>query len=108
MKNQSLIKKSILKNKKLCTRVQKFAPSSDKLCTPYKEEIKQDKELKKKKEKRLSRHEIGESSAPETATTFPTFFCGSVKEEKSANAGADSKLVENLLCKKERGLKWQK
>lgn len=62
------------KNKKLSTGVQNFALSSDKLCTPYKEEIKQDKELKKKKEKRLSRLEIGERTAPETATTFPTFF----------------------------------
>ena len=101
MKKQLLIQKSTPKNKKLSTGVTKLSFHSEKVVTPYKEEKKQDKELKKEKRKKdFPALKAGNGSTPETTQNPPTFFLGVAKEEKSEKAGVGLAFVENLLCKK--------
>lgn len=100
MKNQQLIQKSIPKNEKLSTGVTTLSLSSEKVVTPYKEEIKQDKELKKEKRKKgFPALKAGKGTAPETTRINPNLSSGVAKEEKSENAGADLKSLVNAWQK---------
>lgn len=73
---------------------------SDKVVTPYKEEKKQDKELKKEKRKKdFPALKAGNGSTPETTQNPPTFFLGVAKEKKSENAGVGLAFVDNAWQK---------
>ena len=91
---------SRLKIKKLSTGVTNLSFHSDKVVTPYKEEKKQDKELKKEKRKKdFPALKAGNGSTPETTQNPPTFFLGVAKEEKSENAGVGLAFVDNAWQK---------
>ena len=107
MKNQTLIKKSILKNKKLSTGVTKLSLSSEKLSPHIKKKINKINNLKKEKRKKdFPALKAGNGPALETIQHTPNLLLCVAKEEKSENATAGLDIVENLLCKISNGNFW--